>query len=155
MPETAAGTGVEAVAVDDRQMVVHRAAAARRFLDDDAAIGPLQCDLLNQISVGQGRTRQTGARYAPDWHWAGPRFAPAKQITDARFQARHDGAADGRPGSDRWFVDELEQVGAVRNVRAEALDMVSEDRGTQHQDQVMAGEAGDYLRAVGGKKAGK
>src|SRR5271165_4264721 len=44
--ESAAGAGVEGFALEDGQVIVHRSAAARRFLDDDAVSRTQRGDLL-------------------------------------------------------------------------------------------------------------
>src|SRR5205823_11891226 len=43
--ESAARTRIKGVGLEHRKVMVHRCAAARRFLDDDASRGPERCDL--------------------------------------------------------------------------------------------------------------
>jgi len=57
--------------------------------------------------------------------------------------------------SDRRIIDELEQARAVRNMRPEPLDMVSENRCSEHQDQIVAPKARNDLLAVRGEEPGE
>ena len=90
VPETAAGADIKTVAVGNRQVVVHRGAAAGRLFDDDAALRRQCSDLLHQILVTEGYAGQHGARRAPGRRRAGFWFGPRQQVADPRFQARHD-----------------------------------------------------------------
>src|SRR6267154_546371 len=91
--ESAARTRIKGVGLEHRKVMVHRSAAARCFLDDDACRGPERCDLLQQVAVGQavGRhPRCPPGGWGWGWGWGPGGSVRCEQRADAESKVRDD-----------------------------------------------------------------
>ena len=149
MAETAAGAGVEAVALDHRQMILHRPAAARRFLDDDAA-----CRAAARRSAASDSGRSAGRRACG----AAAVSAPAARCerggggcsSSAAIPSFRLVTMEARPGPRRRRPDRrsaASELAPGRNVRPLAFDVVGEYRSAEHQDQIGARAAAATIEA--------
>src|SRR4029453_6517180 len=117
MPQAAAGTRVERVGLENGQMIVHRAAAARRLFDDDAASRAKRGDLLHQITIGEAISLQARRSRRKLRGYASRRWGAREQRMDTELEMRHDRHTCRRPCRDGRVVRELYQLRARRHMR--------------------------------------
>ena len=135
MAKASARCRIEAVFADNGQLFVHRIAAARRFLDDDA-VGGSQCsNAVEQPRIGHRARRHGG----PFDHVLG-RCANGDMIGKFGHQHRrvcNNASAAGQCRAMLGIITDKEQRRAFGPVRAVTFDMISEGGRTGDKDQVM------------------
>src|SRR3569833_988131 len=141
MTATTARAGVEGVRCDERQPVVHSAAAGGCFFDDDRAFRPQPRHLLEEESVGEGGAVERlqslafaglAARRRRGW--------PPEQTRQSELQVRDYRVTDRRPTPEHRIVRNENQARAFGQVRATAIGVIEGQRAAEYQHQVVLRE---------------
>ncbi len=141
--ESAARACVKGVALDHGQIIVHGAAAAGSFLDDDAVCRTERGDLLHEIAVTQVIRRQARRAGRDGRRRASRGRLQREKSGNTELQIRDNRGADGTPRRRAGVIGELHQRGAFRDMGSITLDVIGKNRRTQRKDQIRALQALD------------